>query len=747
MVRVKTTYILTLIAEENPYTLRSAVSDLRRWLHDEEDAVKLNASNVLMNISEECPEEVVPTVDELVRLLRTELSPEFRDDILYHSTEALSNVAEEYPQETVSAVDSVVPLLTEDSVEVRINSSYLLFILSEMSPETVKLLVGDVIQEVDDSNDVVKGNLLLTLSNVAEEYPEKSRPALRKAEGSLDSADSQVREAALQVLLVLAQEYPEDVVEMDESLRGLLNDESKSVRTIVALLFGGIAAEKPERVKPVIEELQDLTNDTNDIVRYSPLPAIAAVEPELLREDVDTLRNALNRNEWLIRTSATDSLLEIAREYPEDVRPATDGLIDVFREGEEEEVIGAAGALAVIAREYPEDVEPATGELSRLMDSEDGDLRLNSIFAVAEVSPGRARDYAGELRRAMNSKMVTEREGATRAVASIAKQFPGDVRSLTDKLQELTDDPDERVRRNAELALKHLSEKDISHSPINLPSPDKIPEAPELSLTYDKMEKEGHVGKGGNADVHLVSYHGTDIALKEPRMSGTLHTETAKRFMEEAKTWEKLDDHDGIVGVVDYGSEPLPWIALEYMDGGSLDQRFGEMEPEEKVWLVGRICEGVQYAHTKGVAHLDLKPENILFRETDAEYPDIPKVADWGLSKVLLENSKSVDGVSPQYAAPEQFESERYGSPDTKTDIYQLGTIFYEIFTDTKPFEGQTFEVMNQIQNRDPTPPSELTDIPVEIDGVLLKALSKRKEDRQESVLYLRDGIQEAFGL
>jgi serine/threonine protein kinase len=217
--------------------------------------------------------------------------------------------------------------------------------------------------------------------------------------------------------------------------------------------------------------------------------------------------------------------------------------------------------------------------------------------------------------------------------------------------------------------------------------------------------------------------------------------------MEEAETWDKLDEHEYIVGVVDYGSEPLPWIALEYMDGGSLDERLGDIGTEESVWFASRICEGVQSAHHRGVAHLDLKPENILFRETENGFTDVPKVADWGLSKVLLEHSKSVEGLSTQYAAPEQFDSEGYGKPDTRTDVYQLGTIFYEMFTGEKPFEGQTFKVMNQIQNEKPAPPSKVSDVPKKLDDVLLQALSKDKEGRHESVLYLRDGIQEAFGV
>jgi HEAT repeat protein/tRNA A-37 threonylcarbamoyl transferase component Bud32 len=741
-VRVKITYILTLVAEENPRAVRSAVEDLRRWLYDENDAVKLNASNVLMHISEEYPGKVVPAVDDLVRLLQMDISADAKEDILVHSTQALKNVAEDRPQKALSAVGYLVPLLSEGSARIRVNASYLLSILSEVSPEKTKTLVEDIVPRIDDGNSVVRQNLLLTLANVAEEHPKKVRPALTEVEDSLYDPDSRVREAALRTLLFLIEEYPEEIMNMDDRLQDLLSDGSEYVRTIAAWIFGDIALEKPEKVRPVMGELRKLTQDSNDIVRYSPLPAIAALEPEEVRGGTDTLRRALNHKEWSVRLSATHTLLEISREYPQDVRKAVNDLIEVL--GEDELSSGAAGALAVVAREYPQDVEPATDKLRGLMHSEHEDTRLNAIFGVAEVSPDRAAEHLKELRQAMDSEWKTEREGATYAVASIAEEYPEEVRGVSSKLRELTEDADTEVRKNAKLALEHLSEGSSSHS-LGVSSPSEIPDVPRLSLTHDEIEKERHIGSGGNADVHLVTYRNTDFALKEPRMSGTLHTETAERLMEEAETWDKLDEHEYIVGVVDYGSEPLPWIALEYMDGGGLDQRLGGIETEESIWLASRICEGVQSAHRSGVAHLDLKPENILFRETGKGYPDVPKVADWGLSKVLLEHSKSVEGLSTQYAAPEQFDSEGYGKPDARTDIYQLGTIFYELFTGRKPFEGQTFEVMNRIQNEEPKPPSEVSDVPNGLDRVLLKALSKNKQDRQESVLYLRDGIREAF--
>ena len=277
--------------------------------------------------------------------------------------------------------------------------------------------------------------------------------------------------------------------------------------------------------------------------------------------------------------------------------------------------------------------------------------------------------------------------------------------------------------------------------------PETIPSHESQSVEYTEIDKGDSIGRGGSADVYYATAAtgsgAVELALKEPRMSGTLHTDAIDQMLEEAETWQQLDDHDHIVSVVDYGSDPLPWIAMEYMDAGHLGERAGTFDIEQALWTAIATTKAVRHAHRRGVAHLDLKPANVLFRSVDDAW-DVPKVADWGLSKQLLDHSKSVEGISPHYAAPEQFD-EDFGSADDVTDIYQLGTVFYELFTGRPPFEGQTYSVMDKIKNEDPIPPSDIVDIPPELDDILLTALAKDKADRYETVVYLRDELQELW--
>jgi hypothetical protein len=278
--------------------------------------------------------------------------------------------------------------------------------------------------------------------------------------------------------------------------------------------------------------------------------------------------------------------------------------------------------------------------------------------------------------------------------------------------------------------------------------PPEIPREPNLELSSDRIDRDHPIGKGGNADVYRAVARGSPgeptVALKQPRFEGTLHQETVDRFTREAETWERLDDHDHIVGVIDWDTDPLPWIAMEYMEAGDLSAKSGDLSFPQAVWTAGRIAEGVRHAHAHGVIHLDLKPSNILLREVGAEYWAVPKIGDWGLAKLLLQHSKSVEELSPEYAAPEQFDPDAYGGTDKRTDIYQLGSIFYELFVGEPAFEGSAAAVLRRKLDGEVTPPSIANPaLPAALDDVLLTAMAVEKADRYDSVLVFRNELRD----
>jgi serine/threonine-protein kinase len=181
------------------------------------------------------------------------------------------------------------------------------------------------------------------------------------------------------------------------------------------------------------------------------------------------------------------------------------------------------------------------------------------------------------------------------------------------------------------------------------------------------------------------------------------------------------------------------------MEGGNLDTVLGNLDQEEIFVHLEDVCEAVHHAHRQGITHTDLKPENILFTEMDGQR--VAKVADWGLAMVLLEHSKSVEGLTPAYSAPEQIDPEAYGGTDDRTDIYQLGVVAYEAFTGRLPFEYDTSSAtINAVLNEKPAAPTEYnSNLPESIDTAILAALSKEKGERYETVLHFRDSLRRVY--
>lgn len=210
-------------------------------------------------------------------------------------------------------------------------------------------------------------------------------------------------------------------------------------------------------------------------------------------------------------------------------------------------------------------------------------------------------------------------------------------------------------------------------------------------------------------------------------------------LLQAAATWRDLAEHDHVVDVVDFGIDERPWIAMEYMDEGHVGYRAGEMSLAEGLWTAVAVADALTVAHDRDITHLDFKPENVLLRSTERGW-DVPKVADWEVSSLLLNHPQSEASAAIHYAAPEQLDEE-YGPPDERTDVYQFGTVLYELFTGEKAFSGHPAAVMNQILDNDVDPPSAVADVPEKLDEILLRAMALEKSERYQAVGELREDL------
>ncbi|MEG3057279.1 MAG: protein kinase [Methanoculleus sp.] len=149
------------------------------------------------------------------------------------------------------------------------------------------------------------------------------------------------------------------------------------------------------------------------------------------------------------------------------------------------------------------------------------------------------------------------------------------------------------------------------------------------------------------------------MAVKVPT---TLNESTGKAFLNEIQNWTSLD-HENIVKVYDYNIMPIPYFEMELCDS-SLADVDRPVACDGAAWILFNVCEGLKCAHAQSVLHRDLKPQNILLIN------GMPKVADWGLSKVMTESQTTTisGGFTAYYAAPEQITNR---PKDQRTDIWR----------------------------------------------------------------------------
>ncbi|ACX72848.1 serine/threonine protein kinase [Methanocaldococcus vulcanius M7] len=254
---------------------------------------------------------------------------------------------------------------------------------------------------------------------------------------------------------------------------------------------------------------------------------------------------------------------------------------------------------------------------------------------------------------------------------------------------------------------------------------------PELEEFYKNIQ---FIGQGGFARVFkaIRVKDNLPVAIKLPI---SLDASTGKSFIKELENWTKLN-HPNIVKVYDYNILPIPYFEMELCDESLEDylKRKRVLDVKEASYIIFNIAEGLKYAHNKGIIHRDLKPHNILLKN------GIPKITDWGLSKVIAKSTSTTKyAFTPYYASPEQF-SKKFGNIGFWTDIWQLGVIFYQLTTGKLPFEGDDFvELMTIITTEKPIKPSELNpNINNEIENIILKCLSKNPKDRYSSILELQ---------
>ena len=289
------------------------------------------------------------------------------------------------------------------------------------------------------------------------------------------------------------------------------------------------------------------------------------------------------------------------------------------------------------------------------------------------------------------------------------------------------------------------------------------------------------IGEGGMGVVYLAQQEHPvqrQVALKfiKPGMDSR---RVIARFQAEQQTLA-LMEHPHIARVYDAGVAPSgrPYFVMEYVQGSPITQYCDQQKLpiEERLLLFQHVCEAVQHAHQKGIIHRDLKPSNILVTIGDREV--VPKIIDFGIARALsqpagkrtLSTERGQLVGTPEYMSPELLDAGRQDI-DTRSDIYSLGVLLYELLTGTTPFSEEelrqagSIEMQRVIREQEPVRPSTklstlgdtLTNIAKrrsctpdslrravrgDLDWIVMKAMEKDRTRRYETADSLMQDLE-----
>ncbi|MFN2509840.1 MAG: protein kinase [Pyrinomonadaceae bacterium] len=283
---------------------------------------------------------------------------------------------------------------------------------------------------------------------------------------------------------------------------------------------------------------------------------------------------------------------------------------------------------------------------------------------------------------------------------------------------------------------------------------------PEHIAHYRILQR---LGKGGMGEVFLgedTKQHNRNVALKVLPPDLTQDESRLRRFKQEARAILTLN-HPNILTIFEIGeTDSTYYIATEFIEGDTLRQCLwrNQIKIDEAIGIAIQIAMALEAAHAAGIVHRDIKPENIMLRNDRFVRDRLIKVLDFGLAKLMERDGPASDpeavtmtisNTNPGailgttgYMSPEQAQGETI---DTRTDIFSLGVVLYEMVAGRAPFAGPTdSHTRVSLIDHDPLPLSHYSpEVPRQLERIASKALAKDRSKRYQTITDLKIDLEQ----
>ncbi len=517
-----------------------------------------------------------------------------------------------------------------------------------------------------------------------------------------------IRRAAVEVLNEVGD--PRAIKDLLNAMR----DKDWWVKVRAADALGSIGGPK------VVDAILNLINDEDEFLRRTAVEILNSIKDE---RAVSHLIKALNDKDWWVRERAADALAKLQDKK-------------------------AVPALIKMMQSHPDSVSVAIKALAKLGDSQaikplieflthqDDSVKKEVILALNELTDD---EHSQEVQKALKEIII----GANQEITDLANETAQTVLARLNNPQ--SSQPSQPSQPSASTAAASSNAPQTS-------TQEQFIDATTLKpgdILDNRYKIIRQVGKGAFGVVLLVedTMVNEEIILKFLNAHMASDENVIKRFVSELRLTRKIT-HENVIRIYDFITFGKSYaISMEYFNSHSLSQeiRSGKTRDlKRNIKLLIEICKGLSVAHHINVVHRDIKPANILVNDDD-----VVKIVDFGLAAAASEGDSRLtkSGIlvgTPTYMAPEQVRGRKI---DTRTDIYSLGIVMYEMFTGRPPYKEKDHmaTLFKHVEGNADDASSKNPEISAAVNKVIMKAIHVDSNQRYQTIDELKQDLESLY--